>query len=68
MDRHLARLGLFPDDDNRGNHAGLYVLEREFLVQGLPRTFSHEMLVGMDLISQCDFAVMRNGTASVDFS
>ena len=65
MDRFLARLGLFPDPGQQGQSTALYVLDREFLVQGLPHNFSHEMLIGMDLISRCDFAVSRDGRASL---
>lgn len=67
MDRYLARIGLFPDPASDEPKGGLFVFEREFLIQGLARDFSHEMLIGMDLISKCDFTVLRDARASLAF-
>ena len=68
MDKFLARIGLRPDSQtDQPNSVGLFVFEREFLLQGLARDFTHELLIGMDLISRCDFSILRTGQASLLF-
>ncbi len=67
-DLHLARLGLWTSDvDEDVFQLSLstmpYILDREFLVQALRPDFSHEMLLGMDLVGLCEFQIKCDGTA-----
>lgn len=70
-DMFLARLGLWPAalDDDVGlkvNSELAYVLDREFLIQSLLADFTHEMLLGMDVLGMCEFRISRDGTAELD--
>ena len=68
MDRFLARIALRPDSPAvQPTSGGLFVFDREFLLQGLARDFTHELLIGIDLISRCDFSMRRSGQASLLF-
>jgi hypothetical protein len=66
-DEHLVRIGFYPG--SFGEHpfdisATLpFVLDREFLAHSLHPNFSFEMIVGMDVISQTDLSISRNGQA-----
>ena len=42
-----------------------YILDREFLIQSLKPDFSHEMLLGMDVMGLCEFEMRSNGTATL---
>ena len=42
-----------------------FILDREFLVQALRQDFSHEMLLGMDVIGLCEFTTRGDGTATL---
>ena len=69
-DMHLARLGMWaadPSDDVFQLSASVmpYILDREFLIQSLRPDFSHEMLLGMDVIGLCEFEIRSNGTATL---
>lgn len=44
-----------------------YILDREFLIQSLKPDFSHEMLLGMDVLGLCEFEIRSNGTAKLLF-
>lgn len=69
-DLHLARLGLWPTEIGeepfaRSLTAMPFILDREFLVQSLRPDFSHEMLLGMDLIGMCHFTISNDETAEL---
>jgi predicted aspartyl protease len=67
-DLHLARLGFWSaeiDEDvfQLSESRMPYVLDREFLVQALKPDFSHQMLLGMDVVGLCELAINSNGIA-----
>lgn len=69
-DLHLARLGLWTCEMDRDvfqlSQSTLpHILDREFLIQALRRDFSHEMLLGMDLVGLCEFQIQCDGTAKL---
>lgn len=69
-DLHLARLGLWTsqieeDVFQLSRSTMPYILDREFLIQALRPDFSHEMLLGMDLVGLCEFQLRCDGTAKL---
>ncbi len=42
-----------------------FILERHLMVFELQRGFAYPVLLGMDVIAQCDLHVLRDGTASL---
>lgn len=69
-DLFLARIGFWPSDPEDDLNAKVasefpYVIDREFLIQSLRADFSHQMLLGMDVLGMCEFHVSSNGTAEL---
>ena len=69
-DLHLVRMGLWAsglENDVFATSASQlpFILDREFLVQALRQDFSHEMLLGMDVIGLCEFTTRGDGTATI---
>jgi hypothetical protein len=44
-------------------HGNPYVLEFGLLVHALREHFAYPMLIGMDVLSQCDLSLHRDGSA-----
>jgi hypothetical protein len=67
---YVIRVGLFSGDlglDGAGSTDRLpYILDGHFIGFELPAGFTYPVLIGMDIISQCDLHVMRDGTARID--
>lgn len=59
-----ARIGFFPDtSDNGDGHSFPYVLDAGLLAFELLAGFNHDVLIGMDVIGQCDLHLLRDGSA-----
>ena len=67
---YLVRFGLFAGDFGGGeadqNNQYPIVLDRHFFTFELAAGFTYPVLIGMDVISQCDLHVLRDGTAQID--
>jgi hypothetical protein len=68
---HLIRIGLYPGrfETYPFELAGIlpYVLERQSLAHSLHPNFSFELIIGMDIISQADLTVSREGRCALAF-
>ncbi len=67
---YLVRFGLFAGDFTQGetdarNHYPV-VLDHHFFAFELAAGFTYPVLIGMDVISQCDLHVLRDGNARID--
>ena len=63
-DYYLFRIGLFPDDHLDG---GLSFVFAETLGFGIRPTGSFDMILGMDVLRQCDLRVDRSRNWQLDF-
>ena len=66
-DTFIFRIGLFPDDAQNGRQPALpYIFEA---IMGLRFGPSEhfEAIIGMDILSQCDFSITRNRSCRLSF-
>ncbi len=68
---HLIRIGFYPGrfEQHPFDLSGIFpfVLERQSLAHSLHPNFGFELIVGMDVISQADLTVLRDGSCSLEF-
>ena len=68
---HLIRIGFYPGrfENHPFDLSGIspFVLERQSLAHSLHPNFSFELIIGMDVISQADLTVSRDGRCSLEF-
>jgi hypothetical protein len=65
-ERYLFRVGLFPDLAEE-NAPPLPFIFDDVLGFALEDSFEFEALIGMDILSQCDFSADRRGRCSLRF-
>ena len=69
-DEFIVRLGIiagnFRDPTFEADSVLPYVLEQHLIAFNLQPSFAYPVLIGMDVISQCDLHVLRDGTARID--
>ena len=63
VERYSFRIGLYPDD---AAPAFPYVFDEVIGIE-LTNAFAFDALIGMDILSQCDFETRRNGTCILRF-
>lgn len=66
-DLFLVRIGFWPSTDTDDDQPPAFptMLPQEFLVNSLDPLFSHEMLLGMDVLGRCDFRLSRDHRATL---
>ena len=65
VERFAFRVGLWPDQGN-SEPAFPFVFEEVIGIE-LTNVFEFNALIGMDILSQCDFAMDREGRCSLSF-
>lgn len=65
-ERYIFRIGFFPDVRDDGRPRMPYIFD-EILGFGLEDSFQLEALIGMDILSQCDFTMTRNERCTLSF-
>lgn len=65
-ERYLFRVGLFQDVDGGSSPSFPYVFE-DVIGFELKDSFQFDALLGMDVLSQCDFSMTRSGDCRLAF-
>lgn len=68
VDLHQVRLGFWQTTLDHDLHSISsttmpFILDRLFLIHALGADFSHQMLIGMDVIGMCDLTIRSDGVA-----
>jgi hypothetical protein len=66
-DRYLFRVGLYPTTAIDGTTASYPYIFDATMGFGLSNSFRLDALLGMDVLSQCDFRMNRSGQAVLSF-
>ncbi len=66
VERYAFRVALHPDEDRSGPPAFPYVFEEVIGIE-LTNAFQFDALIGMDILTQCDFSTERSGRCRLSF-